>query len=261
MTVTSARTRTRRVDPDEVEDTAPFEVEEEDAPPARRRSRRAQQEEVDEETGDEEPEGEEIAVPFAMGRDAIRKSRANKSGDMYWRWPEAEGEGQVVKFLENEDGSIAWSYEQHWVDRGGKKSFPCIEAPGVKCPLCAIGAKVSTKVVYSVLNLSLPEPKVQALEVSSQIDDDLTGLDAGKTGPLPRLYWEVVRTKKARPTGYAKYNYTFTPIKERDLEEEYGVVLDDAEKEMKEAKFILPSRYLGKVTRQSLQEIVDQVMS
>lgn len=257
MTTTSTRTSTRkrRIDPDTFdEETAPFETEakEEPAPPARR-SRRAQREEpVAEETGDEEQDGEETIIPISRGRKAIKENRPSVDSG-YFKWND-DGESVVVKFLDVEP----WSYNQHWVTRAGKQSFPCI---GKDCPLCEIGAKITQKVVYTLLNLSLDEPAVQTLEVTPTLDDTLSAYDADKkTGPLPRLYWALSRTKLAKSNSFAKYNYNFLPIKERDLGEDYGIDLDTAEDALEEAEAPDPATVLGKTTRRMLQEIADESM-
>ncbi len=232
---------------------------EEDAPPVKRRAKKAprdEEDEYDEETGDEEADGEDtVDVPIARGDDAIKQKRGS-TDNAYFRYPQEEGEEQVVKFLEDEP----WSYEQHWVPRKGKQSFPCI---GKECPLCEIGNKTTTKMVYTIVNLTMEESPVQTLEVTATNYDTLRAFNKDKkTGPLTRLYWALSRTKKTKSSGYGNYNYSFLPVKERDLDEDYGIDPDIADEAIKEGakKIPSPQKVLGKVTRRALEDIADEAM-
>ena len=159
-----------------------------------------------------------------------------------------------MKFLEEEP----WSYEQHWVSRKGKRSFPCI---GKDCPLCEIGSKTATKMVYTVVNLTMDGAPVQTLEVTATNYDTLRAFNKDKkTGPLTRLFWVLSRTKKTKSSGFGTYNYSFLPVKERDLDEDYGIDPDIADTAVAGAKIPPPSKVLGKVTRRSLEDIADEAM-
>lgn len=241
------------------------EEQDEDVAPPRRRRRandapiegrgNRRRSEPEDEAEDENDDDEDAAIiPIHRGRKEIRKNRpVGEGGDAYFRWEE---EPQVVKFLSNEP----WSYDQHWVTRDGKQSFPCL---GKGCPLCAIGAKVAQKVVYPVLNLTHKKGMVvQSLEVGITLDETLATHDADKrTGPLTRLWWSLSRTEGARSSGRrAKYNYVITPVKDRDLEEDWEIDLDEAEAAVEDAEIPTPVEVLGKWTRASLQEIADEAM-
>lgn len=258
---TARPARSRRVNPDVEEEEEPptttrstrraprDEEPEEEKKPARR-SRAAQNEEADTEPDEGE---EETAVPFHRGRKAIADART-PANTIFFTFPKDSDEAQVVKFLDEEP----WGYQQHWVTRAGKQSFPCL---GKGCPLCAVGAKVSQKVVYAIVNLSLEEgAAVQAWEVTGTIDDDLASIDAGKTGPLTKGFFALSRSKLAKPRGFQKYNYSIIQIKERDLEEDWDITLDEADDAVADAKGLEPSKVLGKVSRATLQEIADEIM-
>lgn len=259
--------RRRRRDEDEDEETTPRrsrrvadeDDEDDDEPaPVKRKSRRArpEPEDVDEETGDEDSDEEAAVIPISRGREQIKKNRPVGEGGMaFFKWDE---EPQLVKFLSNEP----WAYDQHWVTRDGKQSFPCM---GKGCPLCAIGVKVSQKVVYPILNLTPPkgeDPIVQTVEIGVTLEETLIAYDADKkTGPLDRLWWSMSRTEGARSRGSRKkYNYVFTPVKDRDLEEDWEIDLDEAEDAVDAAEIPDPDTVLGKWTRKALQEIADEAM-
>ena len=277
MATTTRAARSRRIDPDEavVEEKPPFhevEDDEDEAPKPRRRRAPAKEEAEEtpkprrratsrakEEDSDEEPDGEESVVPIFRGKDAAKANRPNDVGGLFFKWKD-DGESSVVKFIADDDDNLFWAYNQHWVTRSGKQSFPCI---GKDCPLCEIGAKMHQKIVYTVLNLTHDDgPTLQALEVTPTVSDDLESLDSGKSGPLTRLSWEVSRPKKSNPTGYAKYNYQFVPVKDRDLGDDYGIDLDVVDAALEKIETLpSPTEVLGKVNRRVLQEIADEAMS
>jgi hypothetical protein len=231
---------------------AKVEEDEEEAKPVRRRSAKPK----DDEDYDEDSDEDSAVIPISRGRKEIKKNRPTSEASLaFFRWDE---EPQLIKFLDNEP----WSYDQHWVTRDGKQSFPCI---GKGCPLCAIGVKVSQKIVYPILNLTPPKGDdflTQSMEVGPTLDDTLVSHDAStKTGPLTRLWWSVSRTEGARSTGKRKkYNYVFTPVKDRDLEEDWEIDLDEAEDAAAAAKIPSPKEVLGEWNRSQLQEIADEAM-
>ena len=268
-TRTSRPTRARRVNPDTVAETeeAPFEVEEEEKPARRTRASKSTEKEeeqptrrkrsakaVERDDTDDDSDDEETVIPTFTGRAAILKARPQVDS-VFFSWGEDDDdEPQIVKFLDVEP----WSYNQHWVQRQGRTSFPCM---GKDCPLCGIAQKTSQRIVYNVLNLSMDEPTVQALVVGVTIDDDLSAYDADKkVGPLPKLWWALSRQKLAKPKGLQKYKYLYTPIKDRDLEEDYGFSLDDAEDALEGAEALDREKVTGKGSRRILQEIADELM-
>ena len=256
--------RRRPVDEDEDED-GDEEEEEAPAPVVRRRRTPAPKDEPapkkrrssrdDEETGDEDSD-EDFVIPISRGHKEIKKNRPVAEASLaFFRWDE---EYQLIKFLSNEP----WSYDQHWVTRDGKQSFPCM---GKGCPLCAIGVKISQKIVYPILNLTPTKGDdflTQSMEVGPQLDDVLIAHDASsKTGPLDRLWWSVSRTESAGSgTRRKKYSYTFTPVKDRDLEEDWEIDLDEAEDAVAAAVIPEPKDVLGDWNRKQLQEIADEAM-
>jgi hypothetical protein len=207
------------------------------------------------ETGDESADGQETVIPtISRGRRKIKENRpASGRSDAYFKWPD-DGETVVVKFLDTEP----WAYNQHWVQREGRKSYPCI---GKHCPLCEIGSKVSQKIVYSILNLGGKEPLVQTMEVTPTLDETLVGFDDdAKTGPLPRLYWALSRKKAERSSNFTKYNYSFIPVKERDLEEDWLISPKTAQAALKDAEIPEPEKVVGSMTLRELQDIADEAM-
>lgn len=251
MTAPKRASRPRRFEPDAeateapwAEDTLP-EAEEEERP--RRRKARNEDSDDDEDL---------VTVPFVRGRSAIKAQQSSESGaNQYFRWGD-NGDVVVVKFVDEEP----LAYRQHWVTRAGKQSFPCV---GKNCPLCEVGSKTTQKVVYALINISAKEgPLAQALEVSPSLADTLAAYDADtRNGPLSKRWYALSRTVKARAGGFGKYDYHIIPVKDRDLEEDYGIVLDDAEEAVDSVDPIDVEALLGRISRSTLQEVADELMS
>lgn len=133
---------------------------------------------------------------------------------------------QLVKFL---DSAPFATFNQHWLERAGKKSFVCL---GEQCPLCGIGDTPRAKAAFSVVNLSAEEgPAVEILLTSPTLTRQLAGFDQDpKTGPLDRIFWAMSRLGKGPKTTYSIF-----PVKARDLAEDYG--LDQADTESRIDRF------------------------
>ena len=124
-------------------------------------------------------------------------------------------DAQLVKFLSSEPFAV---YDQHWIERQGKRSFICLSKDPRGCPLCEKGDETRPKVAFSVLNLSAEEPVVEMLVASPTLTKQLAGLDGDpKTGPLDRLYWALTRAGSGK-----QVTYNCLPVKPRDLDEDWG---------------------------------------
>ncbi len=160
---------------------------------------------------------------------------------------------KLIKFIGNAPFA---SYSQHWIERNGKRSFPCrLELDG-QCPLCDIGDVPAGKAVFTVVNLSEDEPVVEMLAATSKLYSQLRDLNADKfTGPLDKNYWRVSVSKVNKST-----SYNFQNIAARDLQEVFG--LDIAELEETISGFApLTDKVIYFPPRAELQEIADEVTS
>lgn len=251
--------RTRRSEPaDEEEKPArrssrrsePEEEEEKDEKPAARKRRK----DPEEETGDEESAFDPALI--ARGWKEAKENRPESVGDWTndFRWNE---DAQLIKFLENDP----WTYNQHWVEREGKRGFPCIARNGRGCPLCSIGVKLTQKYVFTILNCSKEPPTVELLQVGIQMADRIEdlGTDA-KTGPLDRAFWAF----SAKPAKGGRRNakvYTTQMVKDRDVEEDWEpLVLDDLFDAVDAAEVPEPKDAITWSAKAELQEIADEVM-
>lgn len=119
---------------------------------------------------------------------------------------------QLVRFLEDAPFNV---YEQHWIEREGKKSFVCL---GDECPLCTIlGDKPRAKFAFNVLVLSDEEPNVQILTAPPTLARQLRAAnDDPRRGPLTKFYWAISRQGSGPQTAY-----TLDRVKSADLAEEW----------------------------------------
>lgn len=128
-----------------------------------------------------------------------------------------ENEFQVFKFLDQE-GPFA-IYKQHFLNQktSGKRSYVSL---GANDPLCVkLNSKPENKRAFSVVNFSAEEgPQRQMLISGSRLYQALHAAHFSPQGPLTKGYWAISRTGKMAATVY-----TITPIKERDLEEDWKI--------------------------------------
>ena len=135
-----------------------------------------------------------------------------------------DGKHLVFKFLD-EKGPFA-IYKQHFLTQktSGKRSYVW-DGVGPDDPLAAIlGSRPENKRAFSVVNLSHPEGmQRQMLITGARLYQALHAAHYSPQGPLTKGYWAIVRLGKGPTTVY-----TVTPIKERDLEEDWSINLTAA---------------------------------
>ena len=119
---------------------------------------------------------------------------------------------QLIRFLEDAPFHV---YEQHWIEKEGKKSYVCL---GEDCPLCTIlGDKPRAKFAFNILVLSDEEPNVQILTAPPTLARQLRAAnDDPRRGPLTKFYWAVSRQGSGPQT-----TYTLDRVKGSDLAEEW----------------------------------------
>jgi hypothetical protein len=132
---------------------------------------------------------------------------------------------QIIKFID-EGGPFA-SYKMHFLTKktSGRRSYVCL---GAKCPLCEMdpttGGRPEDKRAFTVVNLSVDPFERQLLVATPKLFRQLHQLDFSQQGPLTSKYWGINRTGERQTT-----NYHLTPIKARDLQEDWGIDGDAAE--------------------------------
>lgn len=158
---------------------------------------------------------------YRGGWDAFRDERAKSSG--FSGMLKVTKKEVVVKFLQ--DGPFA-VYRQHW---GGGKSHTCIEQ---NCPMCAAGYETRYIALFNVVELESGENKYWA--AGPQAAKAVQALAEGQRySPIDRedLYFSLQR--KELDNGFKEYS--ITPVKERDLEDDYPGLEPLDEKELDDA--------------------------
>lgn len=215
---------------------------EEDERPARRRRARAEEEPEEErprkrrsrarDDDDDDDEGTPRKRSTGSVRSGWKGAKENKAkGGDFLEDAKIEKEPDLFKFLEDEPFA---SYRQHWVETPPagikKKSWICIEDG---CPLCDLGDKPRMLTSFNVLHLSTggaPENKILTLGNKALGQLEAFATDP-KTGPLTKLFWAISKSGKNQSTAY-----NFRPVKERDLEEDWGIEdLDEVEDAIEDA--------------------------
>ena len=142
------------------------------------------------------------------------------------------GKHQVFKFLD-ENGPFA-TYKQHFLNQktSGKRSYVCINkaatydkegrqlTPAVVCPLCVkLENRPENKRAFTVVSLNSPLGMQRQMLISgARLYQALHAAQYSPQGPLTKGYWAVMKIDKGPAT-----TYTVTPIKERDLEEDWNL--------------------------------------
>lgn len=133
---------------------------------------------------------------------------------------------QLVRFLDDAPFAV---YQQHWIEREGKKSFVCL---GDDCPLCTIaGDKPRGKFAFNVLVVSEETPSVQILTAPPTFARQLRAAnDDERRGPLTKFYWAISREGVGPQTAY-----TLERVRATDLAEEWGMDSEPLDEAVKSA--------------------------
>jgi hypothetical protein len=126
-------------------------------------------------------------------------------------------ETQLIRFLDDAPFAV---YDQHWIEREGKKSFVC---QGSDCPLCIIvGDKPRQRAAWTVLALSEETPSVQILTASAGLARTLMAANNDpRKGPLSKYFWAISRQGTGPQT-----QYSVDRVKATDLIEEWELEPD-----------------------------------
>lgn len=178
--------------------------------------------EVDDFSLDARPEQATSSAVQSGWEAADKLSAATSDYPVEFRF--VEGEFSVIKFLDP-NGPFA-SYKQHFLQQKtvGKRSYVCL---GNNDPLCTkLANKPEEKRAFTIANFSAAGgPQRQMLIASPRLYKTLHAAHFSPAGPLNKNYWAISRTGKMQQTVYH-----LTPIKPRDLMEDWQINGDDAEK-------------------------------
>jgi hypothetical protein len=160
---------------------------------------------------------------------------------------------QLVKFIGSENGPI--KYKQHFLDQKtqGQRSYTCLEAV---CPLCIrLKSPAEKKFLFSIALLTKEDTVFTRLVATPKFFSALLSAEHNpNTGPLLKNYWALSRFGKMQQT-----TYTVTPVKGRDLMEDYGIDEAKAEAAIAEMKPYDASS-VRRFSVEELNEIVDALI-
>jgi hypothetical protein len=132
-----------------------------------------------------------------------------------------DGQFQIVKFIDPSATPFA-SYKEHWLTQktSGKRSYISL---GSNDPLCVKLGSVPRHIrAFTIANLSAQGgPQRQVLKATPRLYKTLYAAHHNQQfGPLNRNYWALSRTGEM-----AAITYQVNPVKERDLQEDWGIDL------------------------------------
>lgn len=158
----------------------------------------------------------EVDLPIKPGWSRQQRPRSQNTTQVPRFVVPEDGEEVLIKFLD--DMPFAPIY-QHWLaTSNGRRAYTCLGFE--TCPLCARGDKAKASDWFNIVVLGdTPELRVwiASPDPSAAIEDMATGK---RTSPInkPGLYFAV--SKKKGTNGF--FSYTLLPVKEAELEEDWG---------------------------------------
>ena len=158
-------------------------------------------------------------------------------------------EPQLIKFLE--DGPFR-VYEQHWIERTGKKSFVALETDDPFTDL--LGSKPRARFAFNVIALSGDTHTVQILTAPPSFARQIRRAhEDERKGPLSKEFWEVSRMGNGPTT-----QYTLNYVRGRDLEEEWNLSLESVNAIIKDAVCFTPD-VIKETPREEMLKIAREV--
>lgn len=181
----------------------------------------------------------EVSQSLQGGWGAAKKrmeSSGGGGGGSHFKFTE---EAQLISFVVGEPID---SYSQHWINnREGQKSFRCAEGG---CPICAAGDNPSARFIFHVLCFDEDangdiEPTSKLMTVGIKALKQLMAIDEDPKlgGPLEGRFFSTYRAGKKKDT-----THHFTPVKLRDVEEDWELPEEAAVEALKDAQAAPPPK-------------------
>jgi len=197
---------------------------------------------------DTQPAEDQPSLSRGSGWDAVSRERASRSKGAHRL--DIKDEEVLLKFLDAEPFGL---YEQHWV---GQRSYTCIEGTD-SCPLCAIGYSTRYLVLFNVYDMKSGENKFWPAGPNAVREvEDLA--NNARYAPIdkPGLYFSIKRSKK--DNGF--FAFKVTPVKERDLAEDFPGIDPLTDEELKEAtEHRFDESVIPYSTREQLAEVAGKL--
>lgn len=154
--------------------------------------------------------------PAAKGWTAYKQNKASKAG-FTQNLKVPENEEILIAFLEAEPFI---SFKRHWLRNiKGRQTFACLDPD--PCPICDIGDRAGFVTCMNVAEIEAGAAPVHRVWEMSPGPADVVSAKADnpKFSPLNKegMYWAVSKTKQSN--GF--FGYSLTPVKARDLEDDW----------------------------------------
>lgn len=226
---TTKRRRPAPVDEDDEE--------EEEERPARRtktkasttRRRRPAPEEDDDEDDEPAPKrrrsSTKAALPPGVKTGAAGVEEVRSAGGSGVQRLKLGTEPELFKCLDVDPAPLV-SFRQHWLPQGGGQPDRPEVCPGKKtCPLCDMGDNSSQSIAFNILHLSgSDEPEVKLLQVGIKAYNAFKDAATSRSATEPNFNKDFFSVSRSGKGGQSQTN--FTPVKLRDIEEDWGEVLE-----------------------------------
>lgn len=207
----------------------------------------------------------EAGAPLAKSGWAAAEESAAGSNDFPEDFKLTETE-QLVKFIDTEGPAAV--YKLHFFEnKKGRKGYACL---GQNCPLCAEFTdpkmKPSDKYVFTVAEVKRVKEEVDGKEVwvTKVTRKKLTGgirlyktlreADSSSAGPLHKPLWTIKKSGAG-----ATVLYHPSPVKLRDLEEDFSIDPAFVASELEEIKPYDKAELVQEVSREALLEVVKEL--
>jgi hypothetical protein len=159
-----------------------------------------------------------------------KAAKASGGGD-FNRFDVAEGENYVIAFLEDGPFEVVWVHWCNGVSDDGRprripRNCPTTKDEDAECPLCEQGIEAKPVAYFNVVNLDEPgkvylwEAGKDAAGRVEKLYDELQGLASGALELNSEGVYAVVTKERQANKRFA---YSVKRVKERDLDEDYGV--------------------------------------
>lgn len=200
--------------------------------------------------------GTTVQSGWDLANRLLKQTERDSSLPVDYKWEET---AQLVFFPQDEP---FFAFNQHWIEREGKKSFTCIASPSFEddaqdCPLCAqLGDTPRFRAVFNVVPLSSEQPSMQVLYSGIQFYRQIDGINSDpKLGPLTKHFWSLSRKGKGLQT-----EFFINRVKVTDLVEDWGI---DPQKVATQVSGLKPydKSIIQVPTQKELHEVALSVMS
>jgi hypothetical protein len=163
--------------------------------------------------------GTTVQSGWDLAAKLLKQTERDNSLPIDYKWEE---NAQLVFFPEDEP---FFAFNQHWIEREGKKSFTCVASPSFEddaqdCPLCTVlGDNPRFRAVFNVVPLSVEQPTMQILYSGVQFYRQIDAINQDpRLGPLTKHFWSLSRKGKGLQT-----EFFINRVKATDLVEDWGI--------------------------------------